>query len=113
MTMTTSARFLQTLKYVIITVLTCAVFQAVVVIMHEFTHSTMAWMLGHMRSPLDIVWGNPLTLTGWDEGVEYSQLYISGHFHAAAVIGFCPMILHAVIVTLGIVLLQREWMKGK
>jgi hypothetical protein len=111
--MTTSERILETLKYVLITVLTFAALQTVLVVMHEFTHSTVAWALGHMQSPLEIVWGNPLTLKGWDEGVDYSQIYASGQFHAAAIIGFCPMILHAVIVTLGLVLLQREWMKGK
>lgn len=111
--MADTGRIRETLKYVIITVVTLILLQSVLVIMHEFTHSTMAWALGYMRSPLDIVWGNPLTLTGWDEGVEYSRLYASGHFYAAAIIGFCPMILHAVIVTLGIVLLKRKWMQSR
>ena len=110
--MTASERISETLKYMIIVVVTFAVLQAVVVVMHEFTHGTVAWILGHMRSPLDIVWGNPLTLKGWDEGVHYSQLYASGHFHAAAIIRVSPLIVHTAIVTLGLVLLQREGMQG-
>ncbi|HEX7363785.1 MAG TPA: hypothetical protein VF366_01285 [Dehalococcoidia bacterium] len=111
--MTTFERIRQSSEYVIITLVTFAVLQTVLVVMHEFTHSTVAWILGYMESPLAIVWGNPLTLKGWDEGVHYSQLYASGHFHAAAIIGVSPLIVHAAIVTLGIILLQREGMQGR
>jgi len=111
--MTTSERIRETLVYLMIVVVTFAVLQAVVVVMHEFTHSTVAWTLGHMRSPLDIVWGNPLTLTGWDEGVHYSELYAAGHFHAAAIIGVSPLIVHSIIVILGLVLMQRKAMRRR
>jgi len=110
---TASKRIWETLKYIMIVVVTFAVLQAVVVIMHEFTHSTVAWLLGYMPSPLDIVWGNPLTLTGWDEGVHYSELFSSGHLHAAAVIGVSPLVIHTVIVTLGLVLMQRRGMQRR
>lgn len=111
--MTASERIWRTLQYVIITLVTFAVLQTVVVVMHEFTHSTVAWILGHMRSPFDIVWGNPLTLKGWDEGVDYSKLYASGHFHAAAIIGVSPLIVHTAIVTIGLVLMQRKCIQRK
>ena len=89
---------------------TFAVLQSVVVLMHEFTHSTLAWLLGDMPSPLGIVWGNPLMMTGWDEGVHYSRLFPSGHCAAEAIIGGGPLVVHTVIVTLGILLLQKQWM---
>jgi hypothetical protein len=108
--MTNSERILQTLKYLVITLVTFIVLQTILVIMHEFTHSTVAWLLGYMSSPLDIVWGNPLTLHGWDEGVHYSNLYAAGHYHAAALIGTSPLILHTIIVVLILVLLQRKGM---
>jgi hypothetical protein len=111
--MTVSGRIRESLKYIVIVIVTFIILQAVVVVMHEFTHSTVAWILGHMRSPFDIVWGNPLTLKGWDEGVHYSQLCASGYFHAEAIIGVSPLVLHAVIVILGLVLLQREGMQGR
>jgi len=87
---------------------TFAVLQAVVILMHEFTHSTIAWLLGHMRSPLDIVWGNPLTMTGWDEGVGYRELFASGRRVAAAVIGVSPLVMHTAVVAAGLVLMQRR-----
>ena len=57
----------RTWGYMIIVLMTFAVLQSVVVVMHEFTHSTVAWLLGYTQSPFGIVWGNPLTMTGWDE----------------------------------------------
>jgi len=111
--MTASERIRETLVYVVIVVVTFAILQAVLVVMHEFTHSTVAWLLGHMRSPLDIVWGNPLTLDGWDEGVHYSELFASGHLRAAAIIGVSPLVVHAAIVTLGLVLMQRKGTQGR
>ena len=111
--MTVSERILETLKYVVIVIVTFIILQAVVVIVHEFIHSTVAWTLGHMASPLDIVWGNPVTLKGWDEGVHYSQLYESGYYHAAAIIGVSPLIFHAAVVILGLVFLQRKGMQAR
>ncbi|MBC8273519.1 MAG: hypothetical protein H8E40_00905, partial [Chloroflexi bacterium] len=111
--MTASERIRETLEYMIIVVVTFAILQAVVVVMHEFTHSTVAWILGYMRSPLDIVWGNPLTLTGWDEGAHSSELFASGHLRTAAIIGVSPLVVHTAIVTLGLVLMQRKGMQGR
>lgn len=65
--------------YFIKTVLTFLVLQSLVILMHEFTHSTVAWLLGTGHSPFGIVWGNPVTMTGWDEGVDYELLFSSGH----------------------------------
>ncbi len=94
----------------IIAIMTFAALQSIVVVMHEFTHSTAAWLLGYMPSPLGIVWGNPLMMTGWDEGVPYSRLFPSGHHAAEAIIGGGPLAVHTVIVTLGILSLQGQRM---
>ena len=80
-------------------------FQSVIVIIHEHLHSTTAYLPGHMQSPLDIVWGNPLTLDGWDEGVSYSGLFTAGPGTDAAIIAVMPLIFHAVVVTCGLYLL--------
>lgn len=90
-----------TWRYVIVVIMTFVALQSIVVVMHEFTHSTVAWLLGCMQNPLDIVWGNPLMMTGWDEGVHYSKLFPSGHNVAEAIIGGSPLVLHTTIVTLG------------
>ena len=38
------------------------VIQTFVVIVHEFTHSTTAWLLGYTPTPFTVVWGNPITV---------------------------------------------------
>ncbi|MBN2686781.1 MAG: hypothetical protein JXR85_01270 [Deltaproteobacteria bacterium] len=111
--MAASERIGGTLGYVIIVIMTFAALQSIVVVMHEFTHSTVAWLLGCMPSPLGIVWGNPLMMTGWDEGVHYSKLFPSGHHAAEAIIGGSPLVLHTIIVTLGIIFLKGRWLKEK
>lgn len=99
--------------YLVIVLITFAMLQSVVVVMHEFTHSTLAWLLGDMSAPSRIVWGNPLMMTGWDEGVAYSRLFPSGHNPAEAIIGGSPLVVHTLIVTLGILLLQKSWMNER
>jgi hypothetical protein len=106
--MAASRRFLDASGYAVLVIATFIVLQAVVILMHEFTHSTIAWLLGHMKSPLDIVWGNPLTMTGWDEGVGYRELFASGRRIAAAIIGVSPLVMHAAVVAAGLVLMQRR-----
>lgn len=103
-----TSRTLETVRYLLIAGGTFLALQSVVVVMHELTHSTVAWMLGHMRSPFDIIWGNPVTMTGWDEGVSYSELFAAGHLHTAGLIGVSPLILHTVIVSLGMVVLLKK-----
>ncbi|MCK9593952.1 MAG: hypothetical protein M0Q91_18280 [Methanoregula sp.] len=89
--------------------------QSVIVIIHEHIHSTTAYLMGHMQDPLAIVWGNPLTLDGWDEGVSYSALFSAGLGTDSAIIAVMPLIFHAVIVTCGLYLLlspalvKRKW----
>ncbi|MBU4190954.1 MAG: hypothetical protein KUA35_10880 [Pseudodesulfovibrio sp.] len=98
------------LPYLVISIVTFLVMQSLVVVTHEFTHSTMAWVLGEMPSPLGIVWGNPLTMTGWDEGVDYERLFAQGRTLHAALIGFCPLIMHSLVVGIGIGLMRGRWL---
>ncbi len=104
--MAVSGRPWRAAEYAFVVLVSFIVLQTLLVIMHEFIHSTVAWLLGHMKSPFGIVWGNPLTLTGWDEGVEYSRLFAAGHRHAAAVIGVSPLVAHAAIVAAGLKLMK-------
>jgi len=106
--MTDAAALRGTGRYLIAVVVTFLVLQALLVVMHEFTHSTVAWLLDAIRSPLDIVWGNPVTMTGWDEGVDYTRLFAQGRNVAAAVIGVSPLVMHTAIVTCGIAALKSD-----
>ncbi|MBU1040918.1 MAG: hypothetical protein KKF77_07465 [Proteobacteria bacterium] len=111
--MPTSVRFRDATTYALIVVVSFAALQTVVVLSHEFTHSTMAWLLGHMDSPLDIIWGNPLTMTGWDEGVGYRDMFATGQLVDAAIIGVCPLVMHWTIVVFGLALLRRGRPRGR
>ena len=108
-----SRRFGETVRYFFIIVASFIVLQAVLVIMHEFTHSTTAWALGDMASPWGIVWGNPLTMTGWDEGVDYSRLFAEGRLVQAAFIGVSPLLVHGIMVILGLYFMQKRSVAGR
>ena len=86
------------------------ILQTVLILMHEFTHSTVAWLFGDMDNPFGIVWGNPLMMTGWDEGVHYSKLFPQPGNATEAVIGVSPLLVHALMVIAGLYLLQRPAM---
>lgn len=108
--MNTCTHCCQTLRTFVLSLATFLALQVLVVILHEFTHSSMAWFLGDMKSPLDIVWGNPVTMTGWDEGVAYDQILAQGRPLQVAIIGFSPLMMHAVVAGLGIFLMRRPWL---
>jgi hypothetical protein len=108
--MTYSADLRGALSYVVITAVTYVILQAATIITHEFVHSTTAWLLGYMPSALGIVWGNPVTMRGWDEGVPYDQLFPSVGNAAQAVIGGSPLIFHTIVVAVGLLLMRRPWM---
>ena len=60
----------------LITILIYLVLQAAIVLMPRVC-ARSAWLLGY-SAPFTVVWGNLLTLRGWDEGVPYDQLFPSG-----------------------------------
>lgn len=111
--MPTTHRLRDAITYAFIIVASFAALQTVVVISHEFTHSTMAWLLGHMDSPKDIIWGNPLLMTGWDEGVGYNRMFEAGQLVDAAIIGVCPLVMHWTVVILGLALMSRNRPRGR
>ncbi|PKL59941.1 MAG: hypothetical protein CVV33_05255 [Methanomicrobiales archaeon HGW-Methanomicrobiales-4] len=104
-----------TILYTLILLATLIAFGAIFVVIHEFIHSTTAYLLGHMRSPLDIEWGNLLTLEGWDEGVSYSTMFNAGQGIDAAIIAASPLIFQTCVVICGMYfllsgsLIQKRW----
>jgi hypothetical protein len=103
----------RTVIYSLIVLVTYLSIQALIVVIHEFIHSTTAFLMGDMQSPFAI--GNPKTLSGWDEGVAYSHLFAAGQGTDAAIIAVMPLIFHAIIVSCGLYLLlsrtmlERKW----
>ena len=94
-------------KFVLLTMALYFAAQTVIVILHEHAHSTAAWLLGYTRTPFTVVWGNPLTILGWDEGVPYDRLFPSPGHPAEAVIGGIPLLMHALFAAFGLYFLQR------
>jgi hypothetical protein len=95
------------IKFSLLTIAIYLALQAIIVVTHEYAHSTAAWLLGYTPTPLTVVWGNPVTMRGWDEGVAYDQLFRSPGHPAEAVIGGIPLLMHAVFTALGLYFLQR------
>lgn len=101
------------MRYLLIATGTILAMQTLVVILHELTHSTMAWSLDEMNNPLDIVWGNPITMTGWDEHVDYGRLFAQSRIVHAAIIGICPLAMHALFACAGISLMRGRWLQQR
>ncbi|MBN1431147.1 MAG: hypothetical protein JW931_00060 [Methanomicrobiaceae archaeon] len=101
--------------YMVVMVATFFFFQAIVILIHEFTHSITAYLLGVMPGPFSIVWGNFFTMTCWDEGVQYSRLWATGYGVDGAITGIMPLVVHAIIISCGLyllisgVLLKHKW----
>lgn len=92
-----SDRVKQTLNYLILALVTFLPVSALFVVIHEYIHSTTAWLLGAKENPMIIQWGNFVTLAGWDEAVCYSCLFDSGRGTAAAIIASSPLIFQAAV----------------
>ena len=101
-------RIKKSIGYLAVTLVTFLALQALLIVMHEFTHSTTAWALGCMSNPLDIVWGDPVMMTGWDEGVAYKKLFARGLMHQGAMIGASPLVMHFCMAGLCLYLMLRK-----
>lgn len=99
--------FPELVRFSLVTLAIYFLLQAIIVVLHEHAHSTAAWILGYSSTPFTVVWGNPLTILGWDEGVPYDQLFPSAGYAAEAVIGGAPLLMHAVFVALGFHTMRR------
>ena len=81
--------------------------QIVLTIAHEFANSTTAWLLGYTSTPFTVVWGNPIIITGWDEGVPYDDLFHGPGHPAEAAIGGMPLLMHGILMVICLTLLLR------
>lgn len=76
-----------------------AMAQVVLNFMHEYLHSSVAWLTGYSTTPFTVVWGNIVTLQGWDEGVPYHALFPHPGNWAEAAIGGAPLLMHGVFLS--------------
>ena len=106
-------KFTQTVRYLGVAVISLLVLQSIMVVVHEFTHSTTAYFFGEMKSPLGIVWGNPVMMTGWDEGVDYTGIFAQGHDLHGAFIGFAPLIMHSIVTAICLFFMLTGTLRNK
>lgn len=111
--MENSHKYTQAARYLGISIVTILVLQSIMILVHEFTHSTTAYLLGEMKSPLDIVWGNPIMMTGWDEGVNYTRIFEEGRDWHAAAIGFSPLVMHSIVTGICLYLMCMDKLRDK
>lgn len=92
-----------------LTLLLLLLLQNVIAIAHEYAHSMSAWLLGYTPTPFTVVWGNPLMVTGWDEGVPYDRLFPRPGNVAEAVTGGIPLFMQSAFAVASLLVLQRPF----
>jgi hypothetical protein len=73
-------------------------------LLHEWTHGTVAWAFGYKRSPFDIHYGG-WTLLDADEAIDYRAILAAGKGTAVAAIAIAPILLGGALYVLGTPLL--------
>ena len=79
------------LRFTLVTCVLLVIAHAVAYLMHEYSHSFMAWSLGWMAHPLALDYGRPtlsnlLFLSDVSDNVNYHPILASGHGVSAAII---------------------------
>jgi hypothetical protein len=77
------------------------------VYLHEWTHSTIAWLAGYKSNPFAIYYGTEwFTLWDIDEAVPYTQILADAKPNVAATIAIAPVLLEVVLFLIGLKLLK-------
>lgn len=103
------------LIFLLVTIITLFASRHTMVLLHEWTHSSTAWILGHKEQPLAIHYGN-WTLLDVNENVDYNTLYTSGQSITASLIAVSALLTNLLLFLLCILLLslrqikQNKWM---
>lgn len=75
------------LAFIAITTLSFLILHLGVLLVHEFSHSLLAYLLGVKQDPWNIIYGNWIG-SHWDENVDYAALFAAGEGPTAAAIAF-------------------------
>ena len=79
------------LQFAMLTAVALLITHAVAFMLHEYSHATLAWLLGFKDNPLALHYGhfdlsNLLLQQDIDENVDYGPIFASGHGFDAAMI---------------------------
>ncbi|MBN1167214.1 MAG: hypothetical protein JXA44_08825 [Methanospirillaceae archaeon] len=96
-------RYRSAIIFLALTILTFVILHLAVLVMHEFSHSFFACLLGAKQDPLHIIYGSWIG-SHWDENVDYTSLFSAGLGHTAAAIAFAGPLSNIVLffVTVGL-----------
>lgn len=76
------------------------------IVLHEWGHGTIAWLLGYKLTPFDVEYGGWLLLHV-DEAVPYNQLLASHHGVSAALIGIAGVSTSIILFALSLKILSK------
>lgn len=100
--------------FVVMTLLLIVAARYTMVLLHEWMHGTMAWILNIKSNPFDIYYGD-WTLLHVDEDVNYLELYQAGKIWTVAIIAITPIIVNALmylfslwIISLPVIQMQKK-----
>lgn len=102
------------LRFAAWTVLALLVVHAIAYFLHEYSHSTTAWLMGFKTNPLAITYGpfdmsNVLLQQDVDENVDYGPIFASGHGLQVALIALAgPGIGNGLLYVVVAVVLTRQ-----
>jgi len=78
------------------------------VLLHEWSHATVAYSFGLKQSPFDIIYGN-WTLLDADENINYGRLLNSGQPWIASLIAASALFMNVVLFLASRWMLTRQW----
>lgn len=82
-------------------------------LLHEWTHGTVAWIYGYKASPFNIYYGDWTLLSSW-ELIDYKAILAEGNGEIVSLIAISPIILGGILYLFGIMLLsKRQIMKNR
>jgi hypothetical protein len=93
----------EVITFLSLTVISFLLLHLLVLLMHEFSHSFLAYFLGAKQDPWNIIFGNWIG-AHWDENVDYSALFAAGRGPTAAAVAFAGPLSNIVLffVTAGL-----------
>ena len=97
----------QYLIYILVTAITLFTSRHLMILIHEWTHSSVAWILGQKERPFDIHYGD-WTLLNVDEKVDYEMLFSIGKGQTASIIAVSALVANLGVFLLCTRLLSRE-----
>ncbi len=105
-----TSRYMKVITFISVLVISFFILHILVLMMHEFSHSTLAWLLGVKADPLNIIYGD-LIGSGWDENVDYGVLFNAGQGSTAAAIAFAGPFSNIVLFFVTAGLMATGWVK--